>query len=185
MKTHFLLPAGILLIAGCTTSPPAPLNIENKIEASATVTQINAARRTLTLRTDSGEELPLEASQAVRNLPQVKVGDRVTVTYLEAIGAQMRMPGDSTERTMDLAAGQASLGERPGIGVASMQTVPVTIVSVDTKTSTVRFFAADKLVRTITVKRPESKTYISKLKAGDEVIVTYSEALAVEVKAAQ
>jgi hypothetical protein len=185
MKTYYLLLAGALLLAACQTSPPAPLNIENKIEASATVTQINAAKRTLTLKTDTGEEIPLEASQAVRNLPQVKVGDRVTVTYLEAIGAQMRKPGDSTEPTMDLGAGQAKPGERPGVGVASVQTVPVTIVSVDTKTSTVRFFAADKLVRTITVERPESKAYISKLKAGDEVIVTYSEALAIEVKPAQ
>jgi uncharacterized lipoprotein YajG len=185
MKNHFLLLAGALLLAGCANNPPAPLNIENRIEASATVTQIDAAKRTLTLKTESGDEFPLEASQAVRNLAQVKVGDRVTVTYIDAIGAQMRKPGDSTEPNVELGAARTNPGERPGGGYAMVKTVPVTIVSVDTRTSTVKFFTADKQVRTITVERPEAKAYISKLKAGDEVIVTFSEALAIEVKPAQ
>jgi hypothetical protein len=184
--------AGTLLVAGCATTstpaanaPPEPLKIENKVAASATVTKIDATKRTLTLRTDSGEEIPLEASAAVRNLPQVKVGDRVTVTYFEAIGAQMRKPGDSTEATVDLGAGRTDPGSRPGGVVATVQTLPVTIVSVDTNANTVKFYASDKQVRSITVKRPEAKAYIAKLKAGDEVIVTYSEAVAIEVKPAQ
>ena len=196
MNKLFIALAGTLLIAGCATapttapkaapnSPPAPLNISNTVQASATVTKIDAATRTLTLKTDAGEEIPLEASAAVRNLPQVKVGDRVTVTYFEAIGAQMRKPGDSTEATIDLGAGRADAGARPGGVLASVKTLPVTIVSVDVATHTVRFFAADRLVRSITVTRPEAKAYIAKLKAGDEVIVTYSEAVAVEVKPAK
>lgn len=180
-----LLVAGLAGCASTSESPPDPLNIENKVEASATVTQIDPVKRTLTLRTDSGEEIPLEASAAVRNLPQVRVGDRVTVTYFEAIGAEMRKPGDSTAATMDLGAGRTNPGERPGGVVATVQTIPVTIVSVDTQTSTVKFYAEDKQVRSITVTRPEAKAYISRLKAGDEVIVTYAEAVAIEVKPAQ
>jgi Cu/Ag efflux protein CusF len=192
MNRFLIALAGTLLTAGCSTSttpkadtPPDPLNITNSVQASATVTKIDVATRTLTLKTDSVEEIPLEASAAVRNLPQVKVGDRVTVTYFEAIGATMRKPGDSTDATVDLGAGRTEAGQRPGGVVATVQTLPVTIVSVDTKASTVKFYAADKQVRTITVKRPESKAYIARLKVGDEVIVTYSEAVAIEVKPAQ
>lgn len=195
MNKNFIALAGALLIAGCASSPatepkaapaspPEPLKISNTVQASATVTKIDAATRTLTLKTDAGEEIPLEASAAVRNLPQVKVGDRVTVSYFEAIGAQMRKPGDSTEATVDLGAGRTEEGARPGGVVASVKTLPVTIVSVDTAASTVKFYAADKQVRTLTVKRPEAKAYIAKLKAGDEVIVTYAEAVAIEVKPA-
>lgn len=189
MKMSCLALAGSLLLAGCASTsskgPPEPLEITDQVQVSATVTAIDPVKRTLTLKTESGEEIPLEASTAVRNLPQVKVGDRVTVTYFEAIGAHMRKPGDSTEATVDLGAGRTNPGERPGGVVAAVQTVPVTIVSVDTQTNTVRFFAEDKRVRTITVERPEAKAYIARLKAGDEVIVTFSEALAIEVKAAQ
>ncbi len=186
--------AGALLVSGCastTEAPPAPpappaaLNISNKIEASATVTKIDAAARTFTLKTDTGEEIPLQASTAVRNLPQVKVGDRVTVSYYEAIGADMRKPGDSTEATVDLGAGRTEAGQRPGGVVATVQTLPVTIVSVDTNSNTVKFYGSDKQVRSITVKRPEAKAYIAKLKPNDEVIITYSEAVAIEVKPAQ
>ena len=61
----------------------------------------------------------------------------------------------------------------------------MTIVSVDTNTNTVKFYGSDKQVRSITVKRPEAKAYIAKLKPNDEVIITYSEAVAIEVKPAQ
>jgi uncharacterized lipoprotein YajG len=195
MNKLFIALAGTLLVAGCSTttttaskvvpaSPPEPLKISSTVQVSATVTKIDAATRTLTLKTDAGEEIPLEASAAVRNLPQVKVGDRVTVSYFEALGAQMRKPGDSTEATVDLGAGRTGAGARPGGVVASVKTIPVTIVSVDAAANTVKFYAADKQVRTLTVKRPEAKAYIAKLKAGDEVIVTYAEAVAVEVKPA-
>jgi hypothetical protein len=180
--------AGLLLAAGCATQPagpPEPLNIENRVEVSAVVTSIDPATRKMTLRTDAGEEQTVEVSPAVRNLPQVKAGDRVTISYFEAIGAQMRKPGDSTESTVDLGAARANPGERPGGVVATVQTIPVTIISVDAGTNTVRFFASDRKVRTITVRTPEAQAYIRKLKAGDEVIVTFAEALAIEVKPAQ
>lgn len=192
--------AGTLLVAGCSTTAeapaaaaappappasPAPLSISSTVEASATVTRLDVATRSMTLRTDAGEEHTLEVSEAVRNLPQVKVGDRVTVTWYEAIGAQMRKPGDSTEPTIDLGAGRADPGERPGGIVATVQTIPVTIVSVDPATNTVKFYAADKQVRTIAVKRPEAQAYIRTLKTNDEVIITFAEALAIEVKPAQ
>lgn len=176
--------AGTLLFAGCASSPPEPLNIENKVEASATVTKIDLPKRLLTLKPDAGEEVTMAVPQEAVNLPQVKVGDRVTVTYIEAIGANMRKPGDSTQETIDLGAGVAEEGQKPAGAIAAVQTLPVTIVSVDAKTHTVKFYGSDKDVRSITVQNPKAKEYVAKLKAGDEVIVTYSEAIALEVKPA-
>ncbi len=184
MKNPISALVATLLIAGCATSPK-PLSITDKIEASAVVTHLDIATRTMSLKTDAGEEHTVVVSTDVRNLPQVKVGDRVTVGYYEAIGAEMRKPGDSTTETVELAADRAQAGQRPGGVIAAVQTIPVTIVAVDSKTSTVRFYGSDKQVRSITVERPEAKAYIKKLKAGDEVVVTYSEAVAVEVTPAQ
>lgn len=184
MKSTWIALAGALLLAGCA-SAPEPLNISEKIEASAVVTRVDVATRSLTLRSDAGEEQTVAVIPEVRNLEQVKVGDRVTVSYYEAIGAQMRKPGDSTEESVDLEVSRSEPGARPGGVITAVQTIPVTIVSVDSKTHTVRFYGADKQVRSITVRRPEAQAYVSKLKAGDEVIVTFSEAVAVEVKPAQ
>ena len=61
-------------------------------------------------------------------------------------------------------------------------TLPVTIVSVDSKTNEVRFYGPDKRVRTVELETPEAQAFAKKLKAGDEVIVTFTEALAVSVE---
>lgn len=58
----------------------------------------------------------------------------------------------------------------------------MTITAVDTKNSVVSFYGADRRVREIEVTRPDAKAFIRKLKAGDQVIVTFTEALAVSVE---
>jgi cytochrome P450 len=62
------------------------------------------------------------------------------------------------------------------------QHLPVTIVSVDQAAHVVTFYGADKRVRKLEVQTPEAKAFIKKLKANDEVIVSYTEALAVSVE---
>ena len=64
-------------------------------------------------------------------------------------------------------------------------TLPVTIVSVDAKTNEVRFYAAYKRIRPVELETPEAQAFAKKLKAGDEVVVTFTEALAVSVEPAR
>ena len=60
----------------------------------------------------------------------------------------------------------------------------VAIEAVDKKLNTVTFRGADGLVRVVDVKRPQMQEFIKGLKKGDKVRVTYSEALAVEIRPA-
>ena len=46
------------------------------------------------------------------------------------------------------------------------------------------FFGDDGLVRALTVEKPESQAFIARLKPGDRVLVTYTEALAISVEPA-
>jgi hypothetical protein len=181
-----LLPllAAFATLAGCAT-PPKPMALTNTLEARATVTQLDAATRLMTVRGPAGNEFTFEVDPAVRNLPQVKVGDDVVVRYYETIGAAMRKPGDSTEASIALADGVADPGDRPGAAIGTRTTLPVTIVSVDSKTNEVRFYGPDKRVRTVELETPEAQAFAKKLKAGDEVVVTFTEALAVSVEPAR
>ena len=178
-----LLPllAAVALLTGCATAPQ-PFELQNTLEARATVTQLDLATRLMTLRGPAGNEFTFEVDQAVRNLPQVKVGDDVVVRYFETIGAAMRKPGDSTEASIALADGVADPGDRPAAGIGTRTTLPVTIVSMDSKTNEVRFYGPDKRVRTLELETPEAQAFAKNLKAGDEVIVTFTEALAVSVE---
>jgi hypothetical protein len=161
------------------------LNISDTIEVTAIVTQIDAAKRTLTLKTDAGDEYAVDVDESVRNLPQVKVGDRVVAHYHAAIGATMRKAGDPAAAAMDLEARQAAPGQRPGVTARRTTTVLVTINSVDTKSNVVKFHGEDKLVRELAVHRPEARAFIKQLKPGDQVVVTYAESVAISVEPAK
>jgi hypothetical protein len=185
MKTLAML-TGLLLMAGmANASTPAPAKVEQTIKASAVVTMLDVANRRLTILTDAGDQLMVDVDPAVRNLAQVKVGDKILVTYYESIGLSLSKAGDSTRATGQVDVSRAKVGERPAGSARSTTTVPVTIVSVDTNKNVVKFYGADNLVRTTDVVRPEGKAFIKNLKAGDVVEITYTESLAVSVEPAK
>jgi hypothetical protein len=55
---------------------------------------------------------------------------------------------------------------------------------VNTRTNTVSFFGQDGLVRALTVETPQAQAFIRQLKAGDNVIVSFTEAIALSVEPA-
>jgi hypothetical protein len=69
------------------------------------------------------------------------------------------------------------------VGTRSRQTVRIT--GVDTKNHVVSFYGSDGLARSVPVRSPQGQEFISKLKAGDEVEITYTEAVAVSVEASK
>ncbi len=178
------LPAAIAvtLLAACQTPAPKPMApIEDTVEVSATVEKIDVAERLLSLRTESGDVVTVEVDPLVKNLAQMKVGDRVVAQYREAIGAQIRTTASDAPATVQLNTDVAKPGERPGASASSTTTIPVTIASVDAAKDLVSFYGEDGLMRAITVQTPQAKAFIKQLKVGDKVEVTYTEAFAVSV----
>jgi hypothetical protein len=70
------------------------------------------------------------AGPEVRNLPQLRAGDRVTVTYQEAIAVQMAQPGSAPPDAAALVAQRAAPGQLPGGAVGGVVAARVTVVSV-------------------------------------------------------
>lgn len=178
-----------VLLGACTSQPPQPATVENTEEVSATVEAIDVQKRLLSLVGPDGEKLTVEVAPQVRNLPQVKVGDRVVARYYTALAAELRSRGDGTGTTQapvyEAAASRAAEGSRPAamVGAQSHQTVRIT--SVDKKNNVVNFYGSDGLARSVPVHSPQGKEFISKLKAGDEVELTYTEAVALSVEPAK
>ena len=189
-----------LLLGACAPETPAPAKVEDAPEApapakiedarqiSATVEAIDVATRMLQLRGEDGEQFTLEVSPEVRNLEQVKVGDRVVARYYESLAAELRRRGDGTGTTeapvVDAAMDRAEAGEKPGAAVGTQTRATVRVISVDTQNNVVSFYGADGLSRTVPLRTPEGREFASKLKPGDEVELTYTEALAVSVEPA-
>jgi hypothetical protein len=177
--------ATILMASVAFAAAPEPAKAEKTTKASVVVTKLDVAGRHLTVKNDQGKEFTVDVDPAVRNLAQVKVGDKIVVSYYESLAASVRKAGDTTEMANQANVTRAKEGERPGGSATTTSTVPVTVVSVDTKENVVQFYGADKLVRTTHVVRPEGIAFIQKLKAGDQVVLTYTESLAISVEPAK
>ena len=124
-----------LLLAGCASTPdksqpaqPAPpppppslasgdeVGMGDVITLTATVQAVDLENRLVTLKGERGRVVTVNVGEEVRNLDQVRVGDRVLVTYREAMAIQLiREPtsGGVTERRDTLSGSRAPLGQRP------------------------------------------------------------------------
>ena len=152
-----------------------------KVEVTATVQKIDYTTREVTLQADDGQQYSFVASEQVENLPQVKVGDRVTIAYAEALAYEVHKGGAAADGGTVIAGGRAEPGAKPAGVIARETTVTVLITAIDPKAPSVTFTGPGGNSRTIKVLHPEKLEGVS---VGDTVDLTYTEALAVKVEAA-
>jgi translation elongation factor P/translation initiation factor 5A len=153
---------------------------------TATVDAIDLKERTFTLTGAKGKSVVVEAGPEVRNLEQLKVGDKVVVEYYEGVAAELKAP-DASRKEVKLtdAVVRAAPGERPGGGVGTALTATVQIEYVDRFRNVVQFTGPRGKTRTVTVQKPEFRKMLKNLKVGDKVELTFFEALAISVKPAK
>jgi hypothetical protein len=184
-----VLAAPLLLLAACAHEAPKPVKVENTREETAAVIAIDQATRMVTLRGPDGEHFTVYCSPEVRNFSQIKVLDNVVVRYYEAVGAELKSRGGTgtgaTAAETAVEVGRAEEGQRPAGTVSTKTSAVVKIQDVDTKTNVVSFYGEDGELRAFPVQTPQGKEFIKKLKPGDEVEVTYTEALAISVEPAK
>ena len=174
----------VAALAACAQEPAKSLVTSDMHHVTATVAAIDLSTRMVALQNELGLAT-VEAGPEVRNLDKLHVGDRVIVTYFEGVAAEVKKRGEGV-RGVDESVTTAlpAPGDRPSGAIGHTVTTTVTIESVDTTANTVTFRRQDGLVRTVAVKKPESREFIRTLKQGDEVEVIYTEAVAVTVEAA-
>jgi len=169
-------------ISSTETAIPSGRMVENFVTATATVEKIDLTTRMVTLKGAGGKLVTFKADERVKNLPQVKVGDEVIVTYYEAIAVKVLKPGE-TEPSVSLAedVGTAKPGEKPA-GVAAREiTITATIEAIDKPTSSVTLKGPEGNSVTVKVRNPQR---LEKVQVGDMVEITYTEAVAIAVEPA-
>ena len=169
---------GVLTTLSCAAKEP--LKREETLEVEATIREIYQDSRILVLDGPSGTSV-ITAGPEVKNFDQIKLNDKVKVTYKAALAANISKSKKTAETAVDAASYTAPKGSMPGAAVGQTITTTVQIESVDTSFDTVSFERPDGFVRTIAVESPEGKKFIRTLKKGDMVDVAYTEALAISV----
>jgi hypothetical protein len=157
----------------------------NVTTITATVEAIDLPSRIVGLVGPEGNALVVQVGDEVRNLDQVKVGDRVRVEYFEGLLAELLPPG-SDPRAVALtdAVARAAPGERPAGGMGEAVSARVVIEFVDTLRNVVHFTGPKGKKRVIRVEKPEFRAMLRTLRPGDVVELTYFEAVAVKVEPA-
>jgi hypothetical protein len=149
----------------------------DRMRTTATVEAIDKAGRTVTLKGAGGRTVTLKAPPEARNFDQLEVGDKVAAKYIDAVAIFVRKPG-----------APPAAGETHKVAVAPKGAKPAGMV-VDTVEVTARVEAIDPATRTVTLRGPDGGTRtikvdervrrLDEVKAGDEVVVRHTEALAI------
>jgi len=152
---------------------------------TATVESIDLENRIVGLVGAEGNALIVQVGEEVRNLDQVKVGDKVRVEYFEGLVAELLPPGsDRKEVSLTEALVRAAPGEHPAGGAGEAVSARVVIEFVDPVRNVVQFTGPKGKKRVIRVEKPEFRAMLRTLRPGDVVELTYFEALAVKVEPA-
>jgi hypothetical protein len=186
-----LLAACPLAALGADTQTPmddsATMSRQDSVLVSetATVEAINPDTREITLKGPLGNEVSFVVDQRVKRLNEVKVGDKITADYYMSIAAELREPtADEQQHPITLleGAGKAPPGTSPAAGGLRRYKVVTTVEGLDRPTQTVTIKGPRGNYLTVRVADPSNLT---KMKIGDNIVVTYTEALAISVKKAK
>jgi hypothetical protein len=153
------------------------------VKMTATVVSIDLGSRDLLLIDSQGKMHKVNVSDQARNLDQVKVGDKVTAEYTEAISWQIKKRGtpEGPPVSGEAAMVRSPKGMKPGGAVGRKVTAYATIVAVNPAKQLVTLRGPLGNDYDVQVLDP---TQFQSVKKGDEVEVVYTEALAVSVQSA-
>jgi hypothetical protein len=172
-----------LAFLACSTAQEPALSREESrvVTASARVVAIDHASRIVTLEDAAGERATFHADEAVKNLPQVKVGDVVITEAAQSLAIEVRAATAEEKASPNSVVGIAASAE-PGQKPAGLFTRQAralyTIDSIDKPQGggTLR----DSTGKSYFVKARDPAV-LDKVKVGDTVVVTLTETLSIRV----
>jgi Cu/Ag efflux protein CusF len=166
-----------------TASEPGRAAAAGVIEARARVMAIDKATRTLTLKGARKDSIDVVAGPEVKNFDQIRVGDEVVVRYAQALSLELRKTkGSMVAPVESVSTTQAAPGARPSAGEARQIHAIADVTQVDQKAGTITLKGPRGNSVTLAVRDP---AHFKVVKQGDQVEVTYTEAVAVAVEPAR
>jgi len=163
-------------------SEPGKAAAVRAVKVTAQVVAIDKASRTVTLKGPKGNAVEVVAGDEVKNFAQIKIGDFVVVNFVQSLSLELQKAkaGPSGIATQS-AAVSAKPGERPAAAAAREITAIAKVTAVDKKAKTITLKGPRGNVVALDVQNPEQFKVV---KVGDDVLVTYTEAVAISVEPA-
>ena len=173
--------SGLAAAAAMILATLAPLVAQTKTVTgeqstiTASVEAIDHGNRTVTLKGPKGNYVTIDVPPGVQRFDSIKVGDKLTATYYENLVLTVQKPGSKPKDSAEEALTR-STSTKPGVTAAKQRTITAEITAIDTKVPSISFKGPNGWAYSSKV---EDKDALSKVKVGDKVDITWTEALLV------
>lgn len=147
---------------------------------TATVEDIDYATRHVTLKGPNGD-VSFTAGDAVQNLDKIHKGDTVVAEYYVGLLAEARTPTaeeKANPKQEMVGGGKTMASGKPAGAVGREVKVVTTVEAIDKAHNKITFKGPQGRTETIVAQDPKN---LDKVKVGDTVIFTYTEALAISI----
>jgi hypothetical protein len=149
------------------------------VRATVTIESIDAPRRLVTVRDESGLKDTVHLGPEVKRFSELKVGDRVNLAYYQSRILELRKRGTATGPVGTTGTQIArSEGALPAAAVARQVTAVVTVTSTDLINGLITVRTDDGR----TIRRKVERSLMEGIVADDKIEVTYTQALLVEIE---
>ncbi|EPU3918748.1 hypothetical protein [Aeromonas hydrophila] len=188
MKLKHAWIAGLLSLSTClaqaaevateVTTAPGKANLVEAVSAQATVTAIDMASRKVSLKNAAGEAFDIVAGEQVTNLANLKVGDVVALRYLQMLDLELlKGTAGVRKRIVEVAAGKAEAGKKPGAGIGKKVTLYGDVIAVDKGQQTITVKGVDHTL-VLKVHNPAQFALIAK---GDQIKAVQTQAVGIGI----
>ena len=155
---------------------PAAAQVTKTIPGEAknltvTVEAIDHANRQVTAKKPDGTYEAFYVPASVRRFDTLKVGDRITAKYYENMVLQLKAPGDAA---VDSTSGGVVRAEGTAGTVSHQRTITATITAIDPNLPSITFTGPQNWKYST---RVQDKAALAKVKVGDRVDITWTEAM--------
>jgi len=178
MHHRDLLVAALLVLATTTwVDAQKPVVKATSVTETVTITQIDSTTRRVTVRDEKGEEETILAGPEVKRFNELKVGQKVQLRYYESLVFAVHPPKSApkpTSATVDLVPSTGT----PGVTASVQAVTTVSVTAVDQKAGTITVRTDDG--RTVSRKVDNPKN-LEGVKVGQQIDITYTEAVMLEV----
>ena len=164
----------------------APTAMAGKlITASAKVEKVDVDKRELTLKAENNKPFTINVPEDVTRLDNVKPGDQLRVSFYESVAVSLAKAGEAQPGMESTTSAGRTQGTLPGGGMAQQVTTTAKITKVAPSKDELTIEGPGGKSTTIKVDDPQVRSQLGRLKVGDKIQTTYTQAMATRVTPAR
>ncbi len=156
------------------------VKLSNTTTLTAEVVAIDKKDRHLALLGPKGNVVVLEVGEEARNFDQIKVGDKVKVTYYEAVSLYLGKHGQQPDANAGMVMARAPKGAQPAAYAVGAVDISAKVKAIDKKNRMLTLKGPQGHM--ITTRVDKSAKGFEKLKVGDTIHARHTEAIAISVE---